>query len=282
MDPMVFLWSLLGPVISLILAFPITVIWKDNSLVDLGWALGFMSMGWISFIYNGIVSGNWSSIRQIVIISLVTVWGIRLMTYIIVRKIIRKDEDIRFKGFREDWKKNFYLKSFLIIFVPQMFLIYIIGSPVVFANSITDNNPISTLGIILLVIGGLIWLEGFFFETSGDIQLMIFRKNPANKGKTLSTGVWKYSRHPNYWGEQEQWWGIFVIAISLAFDYYSISNMISGWLTILGPILLTFQLLKISGVTKLEKEVLSVRIGYKEYVETTSAFIPWFPKKKKS
>ncbi|NHJ39083.1 MAG: DUF1295 domain-containing protein [Asgard group archaeon] len=286
MDAMIFLWALIGPVASLILAFPITVIWKDNSLVDLGWVLGFVSMTWISYIMNGLTNANWLSIRQLTITILVTIWGIRLFTHYIVRKIIRKAEDARFVEYRKNWTKNFYLKTILMIFLPQIFLVYIIGLPVVFANSINDSLPISTLGIILLVIGGLFWLEGFLFESIADFQLLRFRKNPENKGKILNKGLWKYSRHPNFFGESEQWWGIFIIAISYAFYNYpaiTATNMGVGWTTIIGPILLTFILLKVSGIPTVEKEgLLKGREGYEEYLETTSAFIPWFPKKKKS
>ena len=283
MDALIFAWGALGPVISLILVFPITVKFKDNSLVDVGWALGFLTMPWIGFIINFVKNDTWS-FRQLIIGILITVWAIRLITYIIIRKRIRKVEDKRFVGYRENWKKNFLLKSFLIIFVPQMFLVYIIGSASLFANSVVDLAELDIAGIIMLAFGGFVWLQGFFFETVGDIQLMNFRKNPENKGKTLNTGLWKYSRHPNYWGETTQWWGIFLIAIPMAFlDLSNIAQIIVGIATILGPILLTFLLLKFSGIPTLEKEgILKGREGYEEYLESTSAFIPWFPKKKKN
>ncbi|NHJ87187.1 MAG: DUF1295 domain-containing protein [Asgard group archaeon] len=286
MDPLVFAWALIGPVVSLTIAFPITVIWKDNSLVDIGWVLGFMSMAWISYIFNGLNYGNWFAVRQLTITILVTIWGIRLLTHYIVRKIIRKVEDKRFAKYREEWPKYFYLKTILIIFLPQIFLVYIIGSPVVFANSIIDTQPISTLGLILLIIGGVVWLEGFIIETTADYQLMRFRKNLENKGKILNKGIWRYSRHPNFCGESEQWWGIFIIAISYAFYNYptfDIVNMVVGWVTIIGPILLTFTLLKFSGIPTVETEgILKGREGYDEYLQTTSKFIPWFPKKKEN
>ena len=283
MDPMIFLWALLGPVVSLIIAFPITVIWKDNSLVDIGWTLGFMSMAWISYIVNGLTNGNWFAARQLTITILVTVWGIRLLTHYIARRVIRKVEDKRFAGYRERWTENFYLKTILVIFLPQVFLVYIIGLPVVFANSINDSLAIDTAGIVLLVIGGLVWLEGFLIESIADFQLLRFRNNPDNKGKILNKGLWKYSRHPNFFGESEQWWGIFIIAISYAFYNFPPANATYlgvGWLTILGPILLTFTLLKFSGIPTLEKEgILEGREGYEDYLKTTSKFIPWFPKK---
>lgn len=283
MDPMIFVWSAIGPVVALFFAFPITIIKKDNSLVDIGWALGFISMAWISFLINGLKNDSWA-LRQIVITSLVTVWGVRLISYIIVRRKIRGTEDPRFVGYREQWKTFFLLKSFLIIFIPQMILVYIVGSPVVFANSVLEPTVLDVVGIALLTIGGAVWLKGFFFETVGDIQLLKFRINPNNKGKTLSTGLWRYSRHPNYFGESTQWWGIFIVAISLTFtDLSNIPQIIVGWVTLVGPALLTFLLVKFSGIPTLEKEgILKNREGYHEYIETTSAFIPWFPRKKKT
>jgi steroid 5-alpha reductase family enzyme len=287
-DPMIFLWALIGPVVSLIIAFPITVITKDNSLVDIGWVLGFVSMPWIGYIITGLNNpGTWLSARQLTINILVTIWGIRLLTHYIVRKIIRKTEDERFASFREEWKENFYLKTILIIFTPQVFLVYIIGSAATFANAFVDTYSMGTVEYILLIIGAIVWLEGFLLESISDFQLLKFRKNPENKGKILNTGLWKYSRHPNYFGEAEQWWGIFIIAISYAFTKsageFVTSYLVAGWLTILGPILLAFILLKVSGINTLEKDgILKGREGYDEYLETTSAFIPWFPKKKKS
>jgi steroid 5-alpha reductase family enzyme len=285
MEPMIFLWALIGPVVSLIIAFPITVITKDNSLVDIGWVLGFVSMPWIGYVITGLNNpGTWLSIRQLTMNILITIWGIQLLTYYIVRRSIRKTEDKRFVRFRELWTKNFYLKTILMIFTPQIFLVYIIGSPAVFANAFVDNYSMGTLEYILLIIGALVWLEGFLIESISNIQVLRFRKNPDNQGKILNTGLWKFSRHPNYFGESEQWWGIFIIAISYAFTNLPTTGyLIAGWLTILGPILLTFILFKVSGINTLETDgILKGRDGYDEYLATTSKFIPWFPKKKKS
>jgi steroid 5-alpha reductase family enzyme len=286
MEPMIFLWALIGPVISLIIAFPITVITKDNSLVDIGWVLGFVSMPWIGYIITGLNNpGTWLSVRQLTMNILITIWGIQLLTYYIIRRLIRRTEDKRFSGFREQWTKNFYLKTILFIFIPQIFLVYIIGSPAVFANSFIDTTTtMEPFEYILFIIGAVVWLEGFLIETISNIQVLRFRKDPANQGRILNAGLWKFSRHPNYFGEIEQWWGIFIIAISYAFaDFANTGYLIAGWLTILGPMLLTFILLKVSGVNTLEREgILMGREGYDEYLSTTSKLIPWFPKKKKS
>jgi steroid 5-alpha reductase family enzyme len=282
MDALIYAWASIGTVISFLIVYPICLKLKDNSLVDLGWALAFIVQTWIAYLVNGFTNNSWST-RQIIITCLVTVWGIRLITYIIIRKIIRgPNEDKRFSHYREEWKKNFALKTFGIIFVPQMFLVYIIGFPALFANTIIETTGmLTTLDYVLMAIGGLIWLIGFFFETVSDIQLMIFRNNPENKGKTLRRGLWRYSRHPNYFGEATQWWGIFLLAISIVFRKgISTTTIVLGVLSVLGPIILTFLLLKVSGVGLLEETVLKDKEGYEDYIKTTSAFIPWFPKKK--
>jgi steroid 5-alpha reductase family enzyme len=116
-----------------------------------------------------------------------------------------------------------------------------------------------------------VWLVGFFFEASGDFQLARFKANPANKGKVLDRGVWRYTRHPNYFGDATQWWAYYLFALAAG-----------GWWTIFSPIIMTALLLRVSGVTLLEKTLTTTKPGYKEYVESTSAFIPWFPRKKGS
>jgi steroid 5-alpha reductase family enzyme len=120
---------------------------------------------------------------------------------------------------------------------------------------------------VLDVIGVLLWMIGFFFEAVGDIQLARFKSNPANKGKVMDRGVWRFTRHPNYFGDSAQWWGYYLLAISAG-----------GWWTIFSPVLMTLFLLRVSGVTLLEK-TLAARPGYAEYIKSTSAFIPWFPRK---
>jgi steroid 5-alpha reductase family enzyme len=117
-------------------------------------------------------------------------------------------------------------------------------------------------------LGVILWLIGFYFESMGDLQLARFKSDPANKGKLMTTGVWKYTRHPNYFGDSAQWWGYYLIAVAAG-----------GWWTIFSPVLMTLLLIRVSGVALLEK-TLSTRPGYQEYMERTNAFIPWFPRKK--
>jgi steroid 5-alpha reductase family enzyme len=115
----------------------------------------------------------------------------------------------------------------------------------------------------------LIWLVGFLFEAIGDWQLAQFKANPVNKGRLMNQGVWRYTRHPNYFGDATQWWGFYLVALAA-----------DGWWTIFAPIMMTGLLMRVSGVTLLEKTLKETKPGYKEYVETTSEFIPWFPRRK--
>ena len=142
---------------------------------------------------------------------------------------------------------------------------WIISAPLLAAQIRSTPDRLTVLDFL----GVVVWAIGFFFEAVGDLQLARFKSNPANKGKVMDRGVWRFTRHPNYFGDSAQWWGYYLIAASAG-----------GWWTVFGPIIMTLFLLRVSGVTLLEK-TMSTRPGYKEYAESTSAFIPWFPRKKK-
>jgi steroid 5-alpha reductase family enzyme len=131
-------------------------------------------------------------------------------------------------------------------------------------------TPAHLTGLDLL--GFLVWLTGFTFEAVADWQLSRFKADPANRGRVMKQGLWAYSRHPNYFGESLLWWGLFLIALATPY----------GWWALISPVLITFLLLKVSGVTLLEKDIVERRPEYREYLETTSAFIPWFPKRRAS
>ncbi len=141
---------------------------------------------------------------------------------------------------------------------------WIIGTPLLRAQISATPAQLTWLDYLAIPV----WLVGFFFEAVGDWQLAQFKANPANKGKVLNTGVWRYTRHPNYFGDAAQWWAYYLIALAAG-----------GWWTIFSPVLMTLLLMRVSGVTLLEKTLKDPKPGYKEYVENTSEFIPWFPKK---
>jgi steroid 5-alpha reductase family enzyme len=141
---------------------------------------------------------------------------------------------------------------------------WIISAPLLAANY--GSTP--AMLTILDYAGILIWIIGFFFETAGDLQMARFKADPTNKGKVLNTGVWRYTRHPNYFGDSAQWWGYYLIAAAAS----------GGFWTIFSPIIMTYLLLRVSGVVLLEKTLAVTKPQYKEYIETTSSFVPWFPK----
>ncbi len=253
---------LIGLGVTLVL---MTVLWlvslrlKNSSIVDIFWGTGFVVAGWVYFI----LTPDGYLARKLLIMVLVTIWGLRLSIHIL-RRNWGKPEDFRYQVWRKEAGQAWWWRSFFKVFLLQGFLLWIISIPLLAAQS----SPLPSHLTILDYLGALVWLIGFFFESMGDHQLSKFRANPANKGKVLDTGVWHYTRHPNYFGDSAQWWG-----------YYLIAAAAGGWWTIFSPIIMTLFLLKVSGVALLEK-TLETRPGYKEYIEETSAFIPWFPKNK--
>jgi len=239
------------------LFFLIAVVRKDNSLADIAWGGGFVLLAFLSFY----LAPGHAEARQVLVTGLVTLWGLRLAIYIYFRNLGR-GEDYRYAKWREDWGKNFLLRSFLQVFMLQGALMVLISSSVLFINL----NPARGL-TILDGLGLVVWGTGFFFESVGDFQLFQFKKDPENKGKVMKYGLWRYTRHPNYFGEATMWWGIFLIAMSLD----------TGIITLISPVTITFLLLKVSGIPMLEKKLVKSQPGYKRYMENTSSFIPWFP-----
>lgn len=234
------------------LLFFLAVAIKKNDIVDIAWGQGF-----IVIIAVSLLLGPAASARMLLMICLVLIWGMRLAQYIYTRNR-GKSEDFRYAQWRKDWGKNWVLRSYLQVFLLQGFFMLTIAYPLF----IFDPLRSPALGW-LDYLGGIIWLIGFYFEAVGDHQMRVFKKNPANKGKIMNQGLWKYTRHPNYFGEATMWWGIFIIALS---------NPL-GWVAIFSPIIITFLLVRVSGVPMLEKKYAD-NPEYREYISKTSAFIP--------
>lgn len=232
---------------------------KNSSIVDIFWGTGFVISSWFYFA----LTPDGSLLRKALICGLVTVWGLRLSVHILLRNW-GKPEDFRYQKWRQETGPSWTWKSFFRVFLLQGVLMWIISAPLLVAQ----RSPLPAALTFWDNLGVALWIIGFFFETAGDLQLARFKANPANKGKVLDHGVWRYTRHPNYFGDSAQWWGFYLIALSAG-----------GWWSIFSPILMTLFLLRVSGVALLEK-TLETRPGYKEYIQNTSAFIPWFPRKK--
>jgi steroid 5-alpha reductase family enzyme len=234
---------------------------KNTSIVDSFWGPGFVLAAWFSFF----VTGNRSLTAWLVVI-LVTIWGLRLSAYVTIRNH-GKGEDFRYRKWREEHGKNWWWFSYFQTFVLQGVIMWIVSLPV----SAAMFYARASLPIWQAVVISLIWVVGFFFETAGDAQLAAFKSNPENKGKLLTTGVWHYTRHPNYFGDSTQWWAFFLLAFTAG-----------AWWTVISPILMTLFLIKVSGVAMLEKTLKNNKPGYEEYIRSTSSFIPWPPKKEKA
>jgi len=234
--------------------FVVSIVKKRNDVADIAWGLGFVLMAWLSFIISGF------SFKALTVNILVTIWGLRLAWHIYNRNK-NKPEDSRYLEWRKAWK-NFYLRSYTQVFLLQGILLFIISLPVIYVN----HSASSGFGVLEMV-GFLIWTLGFYFESTGDRQLKEFISNPGNKGKLMDKGLWQYSRHPNYFGEVTQWWGIFIIALSVSGSLF----------TIIGPLTITILILFVSGVPLLEKKYAG-RPDFEEYKKRTSIFLPLPPK----
>ncbi len=228
---------------------------KNNSIVDVAWGLGFIMVGLTSFF----LAEEWS-FRGFIITLLVIVWGVRLSVRIFLKNY-GKVEDSRYRQWRERWVW-FKTRSFFQIYLLQGFLLWVVSIPVVMMN--IHGGPDFSLWDYL---GISLWGIGFLFETIGDSQLDRFMSNPLNKGKILMSGLWKYSRHPNYFGESLIWWGMFCIALSVPYGIFSI----------ISPLVLTLFLLKISGVPMAEARYHG-RPDFEEYRRRTNAFVPSLPR----
>ena len=256
------IFELFGIALAVILAMMvilwlISLILKNSSIVDIFWGTGFVIANWVYFFLtpDGFLP------RKLLIGVLVTLWGLRLSLYILWRNW-GKPEDFRYQAWRKESGKIWWWKSFFQVFLLQGILMWIISAPLLAAQFGSAPDRLTVLDFL----GVALWLIGFFFEAAGDFQLARFKADPTNKGKVMDRGVWRFTRHPNYFGDSAQWWGYYLIAAA------------GGWWTVFSPVLMTLLLLRVSGVSLLEKS-LETRPGYKEYVEKTSAFIPWFPKK---
>lgn len=241
----------------MVLIFLIAQLKKDNSIVDIAWGGGFILVGILTFFLNGEII-----LRSLIVTCLVVIWGSRLAVYIYIRHR-GKGEDFRYARWRDEWGQWFILRSFFQIFMLQGLLLLVISYSVILVN----HSPKEGLGF-LDYIGIIIWLIGFFFEAVGDYQLIRFKKKPENKGKIMTGGLWRFTRHPNYFGEAVMWWGIFLIALSVRY----------GWTAVISPVVITFLLLRVSGVIMLEKKYKDNE-EYAEYARRTKAFLPWPPKK---
>jgi len=236
----------------------VSVIARDASIVDIVWGLGFVVVAWSSWIVSDSTDGTDLAIRVCV-----TVWGLRLAGYLAWRNL-GKGEDYRYQAMRKKYGARFPLISLFSVFLLQGTLMWIVSLPVQLGQS--DATP--DVGAVAIV-GALVYLVGLFFEVVGDAQLARFKADPANAGTVMDRGLWKYTRHPNYFGDACVWWGIAIVAAETG----------TGAWGLIGAAVMSIFLRRVSGVTLLEKSLKKRRAGYEEYIARTSAFIPRPPRK---
>jgi steroid 5-alpha reductase family enzyme len=250
-----FLQSALIILISMTILFLVAIKLKDNSIVDIFWGLGFLIITAFT-----LLAADAITFKKVLLISMVTTWSLRLSIHIFLRNRNR-GEDFRYLAWRKQWK-YFYLRSYFQVFLLQGCIMLLVASPIILVNS----SPAEHLGFVDYI-GIAVFLAGIVFESVADLQLKRFKQLPENAGNLISSGVWKYSRHPNYFGEAVLWFGIWILAIP----------EIDGIFTILSPILITLLLRYVSGVPMMEKKY-EGREDWEKYKKDVPPFIPHFRK----
>ncbi|WP_040351908.1 DUF1295 domain-containing protein [Blastopirellula marina] len=242
-----------------------TLVWglslwrRDVSIVDIAWGMGFVLIAWSAFLW-----GADKSAQRWLLPLMVTVWGVRLSGYLFWRNH-GKPEDYRYRSMREHWGGAFPIASLVIVFGLQGVVMWVVALPLQVGIASADQQ------IVWLALAGLIvWGTGLSFEAVGDWQLAHFRSVAENQGRLLDAGLWRYTRHPNYFGDFLVWWGFYLVAVAQS----------GAWWTVIGPLAMSVFLMKVSGVTLLEKKLSSTKPGYQEYVARTNAFFPGLPQRK--
>lgn len=246
--------ALLIIMVMMSLLWIVSVIIRNVSIVDIFWGLGFI----ITAIFYYVQTDGFLT-RKVILLILVSVWGLRLSGYLAWRNS-GKGEDFRYREFRKKYGKQYWWISFFQTFLLQGFLMWLISAPLLGAQFYTDKNHLNLLDFA----GIAFWITGFIFEAGGDFQLAVFKSDPLNKGQVLDKGLWKYTRHPNYFGDTAVWWGYGLLCLAAG-----------SYLPVLGSMLMTALIIKVSGVALLEKSLKDQKPEYKEYIRKTSAFIPW-------
>jgi steroid 5-alpha reductase family enzyme len=253
----VFLYCSLIIFIYATIWFAISVYKKRNDIADIAWGIGYIII--CGFLFIAYPAGPVVKLLYVLVI----LWGLRLSLHIYTRNK-NKAEDFRYKAWRDEWGKSFYWRSYVQVFLLQGIFLLIIISPVIHAAiaGFMQWDRFTWIGLCC-------WIIGFYFQAVGDWQLAVFKSNPKNKGLIIQTGLWKYSRHPNYFGEIMMWWGIFIITIPFANSLYFIVS----------PLAITLLLVLVSGIPMLEKKYKG-NAAFEDYKKQTSVLIPLPPRRR--
>lgn len=237
----------------------VSLLIRNASIVDLVWGAGFVVVGWVS--YFEVDSGG---DRKLLLAVLTTIWGLRLSCYLAWRNI-GKGEDYRYVNMRNRHGSKFWIVSLLTVFVLQGVIMWVVSLPIQIGEFHANLRPLNVVDGI----GIAMWCIGLFFESVGDYQLARFKANADNNRKVMNRGLWRYTRHPNYFGDFMVWWGMYTVSVASGVGYWSI----------VGPLLMSFFIMKVSGVTLLEKSLANTKDGFADYQRRTNAFFPWLPKR---
>lgn len=230
---------------------------RNASIVDIVWGLGFVVVAWVVR-----AQGDTNTARQWLLVALTSVWGLRLTIHLYWRNH-GEPEDYRYRAMRRRHGARFPIVSLATVFAFQGLMMWVVSLPVQLGQ--VSNTP--DLGV-LAIIGVAIWVVGIFFETVGDLQLSRFRADPANEGTVMDHGLWRYTRHPNYFGDACVWWGLGLIAAETG---------LGAW-GLIGSAVMTILLVRVSGAALLERSLRKRKPGYEAYIARTSSFVPRPPR----
>jgi steroid 5-alpha reductase family enzyme len=243
--------------------FAMSLLWlvslavRDASIVDITWGPLFVLISWVAYAVGD------GSAPALLIAVLATAWGLRLGFHI-GRRNIGHGEDPRYVRMREKRPRQFWLWSLFAVFIFQGLIALVVSLPIQSLAAVGND----TIGLVSWV-GAAVFAIGLAFEAVGDAQLSRFKADPASRGQVMDRGLWRYTRHPNYFGDSVVWWGLWLLAVGSG----------AAWWTLVGPALMTFMLVKVSGVAMTEADIATRRPGYADYIRRTSAFVPMPPRK---
>jgi steroid 5-alpha reductase family enzyme len=231
---------------------------RNASIVDVFWGIGFVLVAASGFFWGHASIAP----RSLLISAMVALWGLRLGGHLLLRNA-GHGEDPRYAAMRRHWGARFWWVSFFTVFALQGVILWFVSLPVQVVQA-APGGPLGGLDAV----GAAVWFVGLVFETVGDHQLARFKSDPANAGAVMDRGLWRYTRHPNYFGDFCIWWGVFIVALSAPQGLYTIAS----------PALMAFLLLRVSGVPLLERGMSERRPGYADYIRRTSPFFPRPPR----
>ncbi|MFO1021422.1 MAG: DUF1295 domain-containing protein [Planctomycetales bacterium] len=231
---------------------------RDASIIDPFWGMGFVVVAWVC-----VAARETAGSRGLLLAVLTSAWGLRLSGYLLWRNRAHAEEDRRYAAMRNFWGEKFWWVSYWTVFALQGVILWVVSLPLQVGILSPESYPLGPMDVV----GSLIWLVGLMFESVGDWQLSRFKADPGNRGKVMNRGLWRYTRHPNYFGDFCVWWGLYVVSLGSG-----------GWWTVFSPIVMGVLLMKVSGVALLEKDIGERRPEYARYIRETSAFWPWWPR----